>query len=122
MGALLFSNATFTETLKVVLQTNMTYYPFGYAGTAQDWLFDWRTGVVTLAPGSSAQLYPFIKADIDRYIAFWNQNIQPIWADIGYKVSPTDIDELSQADIHTAFIDIDPTRIYSAVRAVVVKE
>ncbi|THG93537.1 hypothetical protein EW026_g7723 [Hermanssonia centrifuga] len=87
MGALLFSNATFTETLKVVLQTNMTYYPFGYAGTAQDWLFDWRTGVVTPAPGSSAQLYPFIKADIDRYIAFWNQNIQPIWAEIGYKTS-----------------------------------
>ncbi len=85
MGALVFPNSTmYTETYKVVSQSGLPNYPFGYDG--KPWLFDWQTGDVVLAPSSQGDLYPEMESDIDRYIQFWNANISSNWGSIGYKV------------------------------------
>ncbi len=94
MGALIYSNATYTETLKIIDQSGVPSYQFGYA--AKPWLFDWRTGVVTLAQSSLADLYPLLKPDIDRYTQFWNANIGPHWGSIGYRVRTLDDQSHSQ--------------------------
>ncbi|PSR82350.1 hypothetical protein PHLCEN_2v6093 [Hermanssonia centrifuga] len=84
MGALVFPNSTmYTETYKVVSQSGLPNYPFGYDG--KPWLFDWQTGDVVLAPSSQGDLYPEMESDIDRYIQFWNANISSNWGSIGYK-------------------------------------
>ncbi|PSR74075.1 hypothetical protein PHLCEN_2v10147 [Hermanssonia centrifuga] len=83
MGALLFSNETYTETLPIILKSGLPFQPFAY--TSKGWLFDWRTGVVNESPVSAADVYPLLKPDIDRYIEFWNSNIGPNLTTIGYK-------------------------------------
>ncbi len=88
MGALLFSNETYTETLPIILKSGLPFQPFAY--TSKGWLFDWRTGVVNESPVSAADVYPLLKPDIDRYIEFWNANIGPNLTTIGYKVNVHD--------------------------------
>lgn len=84
MGALLYSNETYTETLPIVDASGLPSYPFSY--TVKGWLFDWTDGTVIQAPASPDQLYPLIEADVERFITYWETEFAPNLTTIGYKV------------------------------------
>jgi hypothetical protein len=85
LGALLFSNETYRETLPIVKASGLPSFPFEY--TSKPWLFDWRTGFVEQAAAAVSELtkVPLFKQEIDSYIHFWNTEFAPKIS-IGYKV------------------------------------
>jgi hypothetical protein len=84
MGALLYSNETYQETLPIIDAAGVPSAPFGY--TSSLWLFDWRTGDVEQESSiSSLTQNSLFKAEIDKYTEFWNTKFAPN-ATIGYKV------------------------------------
>jgi hypothetical protein len=85
MGALLYSNATYSETLPIINAVGVPSMPFGYKSSL--WLYDWKTGHVQQENLSLSSLTnnPLFKAEIDKYINFWNTTFIKT-ASIGYKV------------------------------------
>jgi hypothetical protein len=87
LGALLFSNKTYRETVPVVDASGVLATPFSY--DRPTWSFDWRTGVVVPQPVPIASLtrHPLFVAEIKKYTKFWNTEFAPK-ASVGYKVWP----------------------------------
>jgi hypothetical protein len=93
MGALLFANETYRETLPIIDASGLPSMPFVNGGNTT-FLYDYKTGLVehsattipTLTSSSSFQ------AEIGRYTNFWNTKFAPL-ATIGYKAGriPDDI-------------------------------
>jgi hypothetical protein len=85
LGALLFSNETYRETLPVIDASGLPSFPFAY--TSKQWLFDWRTGFVEESGMLISELTktPLFKQEIDSYINFWNTEFAP-QVSIGYRV------------------------------------
>ena len=52
LGALLFTNGTYVNTLEIISRTNVTSEVFDDAGNPA-WLYNWTTGDVTPAPTPS---------------------------------------------------------------------
>lgn len=92
MGALLYSNETYTQTLPIIDASGLPSQPFSY--TFKGWLFDWTTGAVVESPASPDQLYPLIQADVERYINFWETEFAPNLTTIGYKACTTVLQDL----------------------------
>lgn len=85
MGALLFSNQTYRETLPIIDASGLPSMPFGNGG-GEDWLYDYKTGHVQHDASSSFNTSsPLFQAEIDKYTNFWNTEFAPL-ATIGYKV------------------------------------
>lgn len=85
MGALLFSNATYRETLPLIDASGVPSMPFSYNSSL--WLYEWRTGHTQESPITFTALTSnsLFKAEIDKYIKFWNTEFSPNTT-IGYKV------------------------------------
>lgn len=83
MGALLYSNETYKETLPIIDASGLPSYLFSYA-TIKGWRFNWTDGAVAEAP-SPADVYPRIEQDVERLFHFWENTFAP-WVSIGYKV------------------------------------
>jgi len=84
MGALLFSNQTYRETLPIIDASGLPSMPFGNGG-GEDWLYDYKTGHVQHDASSSFNTSsPLFQAEIDKYTNFWNTEFAPL-ATIGYK-------------------------------------
>jgi hypothetical protein len=88
LGALLFSNATYTETVKVVDIAKVPIYPFSSTGGGIGYSYNWTTGVTMPVPAISAQFQAALSGEIGRYIQLWHQVFEPI-SGIGYKVIST---------------------------------
>ncbi|KAF2805484.1 FAD/NAD(P)-binding domain-containing protein [Mytilinidion resinicola] len=84
LGALLFSNATYTETVKIVDEANVPIYPFSANGGGEGWNYNWTTGATMEIAATSAQFQAALGAEIGRYIQLWNQVFAPI-SGVGYK-------------------------------------
>lgn len=84
MGALLYSNETYRETLPVIDASGVTSFPFAY--TSPVWLYDWRTGDTEelSLPLSELTSHALFQKEIKKYIKFWNTVFAPM-ASIGYK-------------------------------------
>jgi hypothetical protein len=84
LGALLFSNETYRETLPIINSVGVPSMPFGRTNL---WLYDWRTGYLEQSPLPISTLTQnsLFNAEIDRYTQFWNTQFAPN-ATIGYKV------------------------------------
>ncbi|KAJ7917281.1 FAD/NAD-P-binding domain-containing protein [Mycena leptocephala] len=84
MGALLYSNQTYRETLPVIDASGVSSFAFGY--TSPQWLYDWRSGYTeeVSTPMSELTANELFKEEIERYTTFWNTEFAPK-AVIGYK-------------------------------------
>ncbi|KAJ7681404.1 FAD/NAD-P-binding domain-containing protein [Mycena rosella] len=84
MGALLYSNQTYRETLPVIDASGVSSFAFGY--TSPEWLYDWRNGYTeeVSTPLSELTANELFKEEIERYTTFWNTEFAPK-AVIGYK-------------------------------------
>jgi len=87
MGALLFTNETYRETLPIIDASGVPAIPFGNISDEKSWLYDPESGSVQQAESSLSNLTksPRFEAEIDRYIKFWNTEFAPL-AVVGYKV------------------------------------
>jgi hypothetical protein len=86
MGALIFSNETYRETLPIIDASGLPSMAFGNRG-AGNWIYDYGTGHVQDSTSSISNIMSssLFQAEIDKYINFWNTEFAPL-ATIGYKV------------------------------------
>jgi hypothetical protein len=89
LGAAFFSNASYTETIKIVDQTNISIQPFSLAGAREMFRYNYSDGAIEANPSLVPQFLASLSAEIPRYTALWNQRFQPISA-VNYKVRYTD--------------------------------
>lgn len=84
MGALLFSNVTYRETLPIINASGLQAFPFENNG--KNWRYDPDSGYVQQTNVTNGNLtrLPVFQAEIDRYINFWNTEFAPL-AVVGYK-------------------------------------
>lgn len=89
MGALLFANETYRETLPIIHASGVSVIPFPNISDGRNWLYDLKSGSVTVQQAESSILNltkdQNFQAEIDRYINFWKTEFAPL-AVIGYKV------------------------------------
>ena len=87
MGALLFENKTYHETLPIVDASGLSVIPFTNISDGRNWLYDLESGHVQQAESSILNLTktPKFQAEIKRYVEFWNTEFKPL-AVVGYKV------------------------------------
>ncbi|UPX11015.1 uncharacterized protein EKO05_0001642 [Ascochyta rabiei] len=89
LGAAFFSNATYTETLKILNATNVTSEPFQLAGAREMFRYNYTNGAIQANPALIPQFLASLSAEIPRYAALWNQRFQPISV-AGYKNGVSD--------------------------------
>ena len=85
MGAILFSNETYRETLPIIDASGISSFPF--ARNSTDWFYDYKTGHVQRENSSRFNMTNnhLFQKELDRYINFWNTDFAHL-AVIGYKV------------------------------------
>ena len=81
LGALLLENITYTETGKVIAQTNVPYLLT--SGLGPKWNYQWRTGEIGPYPTLTEKQQEVLRGEVGRYVSFWNTAYAPISA-IGY--------------------------------------
>jgi len=86
LGALLYSNATYVETLKVINEVGVPSEPFPGSSANERWDFDWQTGATNPTPPITAAFALALQAEIPRYVQFWQKEFAP-YGGVGYKVS-----------------------------------
>ncbi|KAJ7114388.1 hypothetical protein C8R44DRAFT_832939 [Mycena epipterygia] len=108
MGALLYWNQTYRETLPVIDVSDVSSFAFGY--TSPEWLYDWRNGYTEEVSTPLSELTPneLFKEEIERYTTFWNTQFTPK-AVIGYKngvegYTMSTLDWLLENDYHLLFL------------------
>jgi hypothetical protein len=89
LGAAFFSNASYSETIKLVDQTDISIQPFSLAGAREMFRYNYSDGAIEANPSLVPQFLASLSAEIPRYTALWNQRFQPISA-VNYKVRYTD--------------------------------
>lgn len=85
LGAAFFSNATYTETLKILNTTNVTSEPFQLAGAREMFRYNYTDGAIEENPALIPQFLASLSAEIPRYVALWTQRFRPLSV-AGYKV------------------------------------
>jgi len=84
LGALLFTKATYTETLKWINTTGVPYIPYAPGET---YGYNWTTGVTSLEPVPPAAFDALLETEVVKYITYWQSNFAPYSDAPGYKVS-----------------------------------
>ena len=85
LGAAFFSNATYTETLKILNTTNVKSEPFALAGAREMFRYNFTTAAIEANPASTPQFLAQVGAEIPRYIKLWNERFAP-YSVPGFKV------------------------------------
>jgi hypothetical protein len=87
MGALLFENDTYHETLPIIDASGLSAMLFTNISDGRNWRYDLPSGHVQQAEISISDLAknPKFQAEIDRYVEFWKTEFSPL-AVVGYKV------------------------------------
>ncbi|EAT85674.1 hypothetical protein HBI56_142010 [Parastagonospora nodorum] len=80
LGAAFLSNASYTETLKVLSQTDVSLEPFALAGARQMFRYNFTDAFIDANPAPSSQFFATVAAEIPRYASLWNQRFAPISA------------------------------------------
>jgi hypothetical protein len=86
MGAAFFSNATYTETLKVVNSSGVLAEPFALAGMRDQFRFNYTTGALEQVPALSTQFITGLMVEVSRYAGLWQKGFAP-YSSPGFKVS-----------------------------------
>ncbi|KAG4428390.1 hypothetical protein IFR05_016129 [Cadophora sp. M221] len=74
LGALLFSNASYPETLKVVDVSGVPAVPFV---TGQRWFYDVQSGSTVLSPAISPAFATLVGQEFQRYALYWTTIFAP---------------------------------------------
>ncbi|KAJ3158112.1 hypothetical protein HDU86_003064 [Geranomyces michiganensis] len=84
LGALLFANETYVNTLPLIDASGVLATPFTYS--FKNWLYEWHTGHVEEQKESikATTDRAIFRAQINKYIDFWNAEFKPTIS-IGYK-------------------------------------
>ncbi len=116
LGALLFSNGTYKESLKIIDASGVpavTFMP------GQTWDYNYTTGVTVKAPPITASFAQLVGQEFQRYAQYWATVFAPYSA-LRYKVS------WNTAICQDAYLPLMPEwgshRIYSLYRPVASKQ
>jgi hypothetical protein len=85
LGAAFFSNATYTDTISILNQTNVSIEPFALAGAREMYRYNYTDGDIMVNPALTPQFTAQVSAEIPRYIQLWTQRFRPISV-VNYKV------------------------------------
>ena len=83
LGALLYTNTTYRETLKIIDTVGVPSVPF--LGNLPKWDYDWKTGALQPAPILTSAFNETLASELPRYISFWETEFAPNLTSIGYK-------------------------------------
>lgn len=83
LGAVLFEEDTYVETMKWIKQTGV---PYNATGSTEDWYFDWKTGASGQTPPTPKDVQTALVLEYRRYAEFWNAHFKSLNV-AGYKVS-----------------------------------
>lgn len=80
MGAFLFFNKTYTNTLPIIDASGQPSTPSKNGGNGQEsWLYNYEHRVAKRAPPlSSITSNPVVKGELEKYTKFWNENFQSL--------------------------------------------
>jgi hypothetical protein len=84
LGALLFTKATYTETIKIINSTAVPYIPYAPGPL---YGYNWTTGVTQLDSAPPAAFVALLQEEVVRYITYWESNFTPYSVTPRYKVS-----------------------------------
>ena len=85
LGALLFTNGTYREALKIINKVEVPAVPF--LDGMPRWAYDYLSGAVQPVPNVSALSTVVLIEEIARYSLFWATEFSPLYSSVGYKVS-----------------------------------
>jgi hypothetical protein len=94
LGALLFTNDTYRETLKIIKSGNV--HASTFVDVAPGWDYDWHNGTVQPAPSLAVAQEALAVLEIARYELYWNTVFAPI-SSVGYRTGFPDEMTLSTA-------------------------
>ncbi|KAF2120679.1 hypothetical protein BDV96DRAFT_484959 [Lophiotrema nucula] len=79
LGAAFFSNATYTETVKVVNDSGVSIQPFALAGDREQFRFNYTTADASIqeVPSLSPQFIQLLLLEIPRYASLWTTKFAP---------------------------------------------
>ncbi|KAI8592188.1 FAD/NAD-P-binding domain-containing protein [Geranomyces variabilis] len=85
LGALLFANETYANTLPLIDASGVLATPFTYS--FKNWLYEWHTGHVEEQKESikATTDRAIFRAQLNKYVDFWNKEFKPT-VSIGYKL------------------------------------
>ncbi|CAN9111702.1 unnamed protein product [Alternaria alternata] len=66
LGAAFFSNATYTDTISILNQTNVSIEPFALAGAREMYRYNYTTGDISMNPTLTPQFTAQVSAEIPR--------------------------------------------------------
>jgi hypothetical protein len=82
LGALIFFNETYVETLKIIEQTTVKATQ-QHVGPPQ-WVYNWTDGDISTGPAFTVEQEALLLVEVGRYETFWNTVYYPI-SDVGYR-------------------------------------
>lgn len=82
LGALIFFNETYRETLKIIEQTTVEATE-QHVGPPQ-WVYNWTDGDISAGPEFTAEQVALLILEVGRYKLFWDTVYYPI-SDVGYR-------------------------------------
>lgn len=85
LGALLFTNTTWANTIKIINEVGVPAVPFLEGNT--QWVYNYTTGAVQAAPAITPAFLAALQVEVPKYIEFWETSFGPEYQSIGYKVS-----------------------------------
>jgi monoamine oxidase len=85
LGALLFSNGSYPETLKVINKVGVPATPLV---TGPRWQFNWTNGIVVPPPNVTVEFATLVGQEYQRYVQYWTTVFQPYSA-LRYKAGNT---------------------------------
>ena len=118
LGAVIYTKATYTETVKIIELTGTPYENFT---TYTSWVYNWTTGAVEPSPAITAEIAQAIGIDFQKYGQLWAGSFAPL-SGIGYKVSRIDCLPLIACRPTDTIAERCPARACSASGRVVCRE
>ena len=89
LGALLYSNGTYTETVKVIDAMGVSSVEISpQRGAGMDWEYDYKTGKFDKMSGLNFITQGVLDLEVKRYNKLWNEEFKQ-YAIVGFKVTPT---------------------------------
>jgi hypothetical protein len=82
LGALLYTNTTYRETIKIIDQVDVPSIPF-HNGTPA-YVYDWQSGAIAPVPAATTEFKILLIAEIARYAAYWALEFGPLYSEPNY--------------------------------------
>jgi hypothetical protein len=78
LGAAFFSNASYTETVKILKQTDVSIEPFALAGARKMFAYNYTSDLTQAVPPTPDAFNKIVAAELPRYAVLWNARFKNI--------------------------------------------